>query len=157
MWYDTFARRSISIAMMAAVALTAACDDDEDDPPANNEPDIATMRVTVDETVVDFTGGCTPSVASVTIATEGGAVQASFLRGDGTAEPLVTSPNFELRVEPAERFTRIDGFSGTLSGGEAGTSDQVSFSLYHVPEDHVDFGPCSLTVDVADVAEEPEQ
>jgi hypothetical protein len=149
MWYDRFARRSLSVAVTAALALTiAACDDDDDNGGLEpQEPDIATMRLTIDQTAVDFVGGCTPSVASVVIPTTGASIQADFLRADNTADPLVTEADFELQVEPADRFTRTSAFAGTLSGGAVGTA-QISFSLFHVGQNHVEFGPCSLGIDV---------
>jgi hypothetical protein len=105
------------------------------------------MRVVIGGTTVNFSGGCTPSVSTVTIPTGGASVTASFLRADGSPDPIVTDAAFELRVEPAARFTRATAFTGTLSGGTAGSA-QISFSLFHKEEMHDDFGPCSVTVQV---------
>jgi len=48
-------------------------------------------------------------------------------------------------VEPAGRFTRSGAFSGNLSGGAAGAAN-ISFALYHIEEQHTDFGPCTVSV-----------
>lgn len=133
--------RLASVALPLIVA--AACKDDDHD----HEPEVETMRITIGATVVNFTGGCTPSVASVAIPTTGAAVTAAFLRADGSPDPNVTAAEFELQVTPADRFTRTGAFTGTLSGGAVGTAP-VSFGLLHVDEGHVDFGPCPLPIDV---------
>jgi len=136
-------RRALAFGAVALLALGACSDPEEEE----EEPDVATMRVTIGATVVDFSGGCTPSVAGVTIPTTGAQVSAAFLRADQTPDPAVTAAEFELAVTPASRFTRTSAFAGALSGGAAGQA-QVTFALLHVEEQHEDFGPCSLTVTV---------
>jgi hypothetical protein len=143
MWYRTFIRPTLAVAAVAALTVVAAgCGGDDHD---DDEPEFATMRITIGGTVVDFAGTCTPSVAQVTIPAAGAQVSASFLRADNSPDPVVTADKFELRVGPASRFTRTGAFTGTLSGGAAGAA-QVTFSLFHKVEQHEDFGPCSLTV-----------
>ncbi len=139
-----FDRRNLAKALLPALALGAVLSCSDSTGP-DDEPDVATMRVTIGATPVSFTGGCTPSVASVTIPAVGASVTGEFLRADGSPDPAVTAAEFQLRVIPEARFTRTGAFTGTLSGGTAGQA-QVSFSLFHVEEQHDDFGPCSLTV-----------
>jgi hypothetical protein len=125
------------------MAMLGAC---SDDPPEEEEPEVETMRLVIGATTVNFTGSsCTPSVANVTIPTAGATVTATFLKADGTPETLVNDTEFELRVEPAGRFTRTSAFVGTISGGAAGTAN-LTFALFHKVEQHSDFGPCSLPV-----------
>ncbi|MGH7718908.1 MAG: hypothetical protein ACREON_08725, partial [Gemmatimonadaceae bacterium] len=70
------------------------------------------------------------------------AFTASALRDDGTADPLITATDFELRVEPAATsgvvFTRSGPFAGTLTGSTNGTTS-ADFLLWHLEEDHDDF------------------
>lgn len=136
-------RPARTLRALLALALLAACGGDEDE----HEPDIATMRIIIGATAVDFAGSCTPSIPTVVIPAVGASVAASFLRADGSPDPAVTEDEFELKVEPASRFTRTSAFAGTLSGGNPGSA-QVSFALLHKEEQHEDFGPCSLTVQV---------
>ncbi len=136
--------RWIGAAALAAVALAAGCSSE----PEELEPEVETMRVTIGTTVINFSGGtCTPVPASVTIPAGGAAVAATFLKADGSPETTVTDQEFELKVAPANRFTRSGAFAGSLTGGAAGTA-AVTFALYHKIEQHEDFGPCSLPVTV---------
>lgn len=130
---------------IAAVVLGSigACSEEG----GETEPAIATMRITIGATEVSFTGGCTPSVAGVTIPMAGAAVSAAFLRADGSPDPLVTGDVFELLVTPEDRFTRTDAFTGTLSGGAPGQAT-INFALLHIEEQHEDYGPCPLVVTV---------
>ncbi|MBL8987474.1 MAG: hypothetical protein JNJ80_14475 [Gemmatimonadetes bacterium] len=140
--YQLMIRRSLTLVLLLGAAALGACGDDEEE----QEPEVETMRVVIGETTVNFgNGGCTPSVASVTIPTGGAPVTASFLKADGSPETIVTEAEFELKVEPAGRFTRTSGFAGTISGGTAGTTT-FSFSLFHKEEQHEDYGPCQLPI-----------
>ncbi|MSR03563.1 MAG: hypothetical protein EXR94_12620 [Gemmatimonadetes bacterium] len=136
--------RWIGAAAIAALTLAAGCSSE----PEEMEPEVETMRVTIGTTVINFSGGtCTPVPASATIPAGGAAVSATFLKADGSPETIVTDQEFELKVEPAGRFTRASAFAGTLSGGAAGTT-AVTFALFHKIEQHEDFGPCSLPITV---------
>jgi hypothetical protein len=143
MHFNRLVRGGLSFGAMMAVVLVAACGGDEEE----DEPAVETMRLVIGATTVNFTSACAANPASVTIPTGGAAVTASFLRSDGSPETLVNETEFEVSVEPAARFTRTSAFAGTLSGGAAGSA-QLTFALYHKIEQHEDFGPCSLTVQV---------
>lgn len=143
MWYQTMMRPSVTLVLLLGAAALGACGNDDEE---EQEPEVETMRVVIGETTVNFgNGGCTPSVATVTIPTGGAPVTASFLKADGSPETIVTDAEFELKVEPAGRFTRTGGFAGTISGGAAGTTT-FSFSLFHKEEQHEDYGPCQLPI-----------
>lgn len=134
--------QSKAIVVLAAVLSLAACSSSTE---PEEEPEVATMELTIGTTIVSFTGGCTPSVSSVTIPTAGAALSARFLRANGTPDPLVTAAKYQLEVTPAARFVRSSAFAGTLTGGAPGQA-QVSFALLHIEEQHEDFGPCPLSV-----------
>ncbi len=136
-------RRGLAAGALVGLVFAAGCGDEDDD--HDHEPEVETMRVVIGGTTVNFSGAtCTPSVASVTIPTTGASVAATFLDDDGHVLDI-HDDEFQLNVEPAARFTRSGAFGGTLSGGAAGTAS-VSFALYHLEEQHTDFGPCSVSV-----------
>jgi hypothetical protein len=134
-----------------------ACDDDDPVTP-EPEPEVATMRITAGaQTIsVDGTGAVTggplaiPSGGAITIS-------ASFLRDDGTPDPLVTDADFRLEVtDPTigspppsvATFARTGGFTGTLTATQDGSAPML-FALLHIDEGHEDFGPFPITITVA--------
>lgn len=136
-------RRGLAASALVGMAFVAGCGDEDDD--HDHEPDVETMRVVIGGTTVNFSGAtCSPSVSSVTIPTAGAAVTATFLDDDGAVLDI-HDDEFRLEVEPAARFTRSGAFSGNLSGGAAGAAN-ISFALYHLEEQHTDFGPCTVSV-----------
>ncbi|MBM4187960.1 MAG: hypothetical protein FJ206_11700 [Gemmatimonadetes bacterium] len=141
MGFNRVIRMAVSFAAMAAVAFVAGCGSDEEE----GEPEVETMRLVIGATTVNINAACVAVPASVTIPAAGAQMTASFLKADGTPETLVTDTEFEIRIEPAGRFTRASAFAGTITGGAAGSA-QLSFELFHKVEQHEDFGPCSLTV-----------
>lgn len=143
MTFNRLVRSGMSYAAMMATAFVVACGSDEEE----GEPEVETMRLVFGATTVNVNAACQATPATVTIPTGGATVTASFLRADGSPEPLVTDAEFELRVEPAARFTRSSAFAGNITGGAAGSA-QLSFELFHKVEQHEDFGPCSVTVTV---------
>ena len=135
-------RRGLAASALVGLAFVAGCGNDDDH---DHEPEVETMRVVIGGTTVNFTGAtCTPSVNSVTIPTTGATVTATFLDHDGDLLTLDAN-EFRLNVEPAGRFTRSGAFGGTLRGGTPGTAS-ISFALFHIEEQHTDFGPCSVSV-----------
>jgi hypothetical protein len=146
----THYRRLLQIVTALSIATTtAACDDDEEVEP---EPDIATMRlvigtqtITVNETGT-VTGG--PILLARNTPTT---VTATFLRADGTADPLVTTAEFRLNGTSdhaaVATFTFTSGFSGTITGLTAGTT-VLRFSMFHIAEGHADFGPHPVPITV---------
>lgn len=135
-------RRTKWMAPVLALALmTGACGDD----PVNEEPepDVATMRLVVGtQTItVNANSGAVVGGPIVLPVNTNVTVTATFLRADGTADPLVTATTFDLDVTPAlgnVTFTRTGPFTGTLRGTVVG-STVVQFGLLHLAEGHNEF------------------
>ncbi|MGE0160321.1 MAG: hypothetical protein AB7T31_12995 [Gemmatimonadales bacterium] len=142
--------RFARIVLLAGGMVLAGCNDD---PVVEDEPEVATMRLTIGSQVVDVddTGAVTGGPIALTTGVNP-TVTAQWLKADGSAETLVTSGVFELRAEPANTavvtFTRTGAFAGTLDGLTAG-STQIEFSLFHLEEGHEDFGPFDVDVTVS--------
>ena len=142
--------RWMGMAALAMVASLAACNDD---PVVDDEPNIATMRITIGSQTVDVDVFGTVTGGPITLTTTvDPAVTVQWLILDGSPDPLVTAAEFELRVEPANTgivtFTSTGAFTGTLNGVTTG-STTIEFILWHLEEDHDEFGegvPVPVTV-----------
>jgi hypothetical protein len=146
------ARRKPTIAGLLAIlalGLPAASCDDETAP--EEEPEVATMRLTVGAQTVNVADDGTVTGGPIVIAQGNTAISAAFLRADGTADPLVTADVFRLDIESDNAgiasFVRGGSFSGSLVGAAAG-STILRFSLFHLEEQHEDFGPFPVAVTV---------
>ena len=107
-----------------------------------------------DSTITETIGGQQVNITegaggSVTIPLGATAVSATFLDADG--ETLDLGSAFELRLNSTNTarvtFTRSGPFAGTLNGLTAGNA-VVEVVLWHIEEQHEDFGPQNLTVTV---------
>ena len=138
------ARRAALVAV-AALAL-GACSEDEHD----HEAEVDFMRVTVgaQQVMVNSTGAVTGGPISITSGAATN-VTVAFLdaaMADALAEH---ADDYQANVTtPAGiTFTRTGPFTGTLTGTVAGTVN-VSFTLFHLEENHEDFGPFPVPVTV---------
>ena len=131
--------------MLGLTLAESACDDTEEP----QEPAVVTMRLTVGAQVIDVTEG---TVTGGPIVINGNTnLSATFLKADGSVETLVTADEFELRVTPANTnlvtFTRTGAFAGTLNRVAAGGT-QLEVALFHLIEQHEDFGPVDVAITV---------
>jgi hypothetical protein len=137
-------RRVIAPALIAAAAALAC---DETTPP-EQEPEVATMRLTVGSATIDVEEDGTVTGGPITISGNT-SISAAWLKADGTAEDLVTGADFELTVEIANEafvtFTRTGPFAGTLNRVAAGTTT-ATLALLHIEEQHEDFGPFPVSI-----------
>ncbi len=146
MQVQTFSRRLVAATLLLFVAT--ACKDStssEDD-----EPEIASMRLTVGGASVTVAENGAVTGGPLRITTANQTLTAAFLKADGTPEDKVTSdPSFRLEVTGGTgvTFTRSAPFTGTIRGAAAG-STTVTFSLFHTTENHNDFGPFPVTVQI---------
>jgi hypothetical protein len=141
--------RAVPLGAALALAAAVACSDTNE---SHAEPEVAFMRLTVGGTqtvTVDEFG--TVTGGPITIPVGNTSLVAEWLRADGTEDPNVHEDDFELRVVPANTgivtFTRTAAFEGTLNGLQTG-STSASFALFHIEEQHEDFGPFSVGVTV---------
>ena len=140
--------RAHRIALVAlALGTAAACGDDAagpDDPGAG----LATIRLTIGGMTVNLTAG--GAGAAVDIPQGNTPVSAVFLDAGG-GEVALDVAEFELRIVSSNttrlRFVRLGAFTGTLEASELGTI-ALQVSLFHLDDDHADFGPQNLTVTV---------
>lgn len=114
------------IAPLLALALTTpACVSDSGTGPSRIKPSVATVRLSIAGRTInvrtsdgEVTGG--PIILGFQATS---LLTATFLRTNGSPDPLVVAPGFELRVEPSASsltFSRTGPFAGTLRGNVGG-------------------------------------
>jgi hypothetical protein len=139
-----FAARILAAAL--AIPFVAACDEDPIEPDEHAE--VAEMRLTVGSQTVIFTEGGAQS--GLTIPNGNATVTATFFDEDGDAIAL-HDDEFEVRIVPPNTnvvtFTRTGAFTGTLNGVADGTA-VVEVGIWHLDENHYDFGDFDLNVTV---------
>jgi hypothetical protein len=141
---------ALRYAMLVAVLGTLnACKDSTE--PEEEEPEVATMRLTFSNgTVLNVTGAASESRA-VRLPLGATTVTATFLKADGTVDQVATAGTFRLAVvSSAGSVTFVQNssnlFAGTLTIPAAVTNVGVSFALFHIAEGHEDFGPFTVTI-----------
>ncbi|MDA0330327.1 MAG: hypothetical protein O2958_15145 [Gemmatimonadetes bacterium] len=142
-------RRSSAHALLAltlSLAVTA-CGDDMG--PEEEEPEVATMRITVGAQSIDVADDGTVTGGPISLSVGSTSISVQFLLANGQPEPLVTDAVFQVNVESDNAgvvsFTRVGAFDGTLVAGAAG-STTVRLALFHIEEAHEDFGPFPVPV-----------
>ncbi len=136
----THAKRS-ALTLMLAGALVA-CGDDTVEP--EQEPDVATMRITVGTQTINVNAKTGAVTGGPLLLTRGTAttVSVQYLRSNGSADPLVTTADFRTDITPSSTaalsFARTGAFTGTLTGIQAG-STSVNVNLFHLGEGHAEF------------------
>jgi hypothetical protein len=146
-------RRSVALIAAAFALSLAACKDDAtgaDD--HDHEPEIEEMRLSIAGQVITVSDNGTVSPAGPIILPVGtSSVSAQFLDHDGQPDDHVTAAEFQLNVLPATgapvSFTRstTNPFAGTLTATTAAENVVIRFSLFHIEEQHNDFGPFPVT------------
>lgn len=145
-----FFRRSFrALAVAAFVSAIAAGCDGNSTGSDEQEPEIASVRVTVGAQSVTITNNGTQT-GTLTVPRGNSTVAVTWLRADGSVETVVTSSEFEVRMVAASgtsgvTFTPNGAFGGTLNTTSAGQK-VLRLSLFHLEEQHDDFGPLNLTL-----------
>jgi hypothetical protein len=140
-------RRRIAAFLVLALAMTtAACRESID--PGDPEPEVATIRLTVGGNAVTIAENGAVTGGPLRISTTDQTLTAEFLRADGSPELLVTSQTHRLDLTGGTNvtFTRASAFSGAIRGSAAGTTT-MQVSLFHLEENHPDFGPFPIQVE----------
>jgi len=134
---------------LITLVAAAACDDDPADEGDPAEAVVA-MRLTVgSQTItVDEFGAVTGGPIAVPVGTT--TVTAAFLDANNQ---VVTGLDAEFRIDVISNntniatFTRTGTFTGNLIGVAAGQTS-MEFALFHIEEDHEDFGYHDVPVTV---------
>jgi hypothetical protein len=140
-------RSARRVAMLAASVLAiAACTDDEH----GHEAEVDFMRITVgaQEVMVNSTGAVTGGPISI-VSGAVTAVSVEFLDADMDDALGAHADDYQVNITtPANvTFARTGPFAGTLTGGTVGTNN-LAISLFHIEENHEDFGPFNVSVTV---------
>lgn len=146
MWNFARHRRLSVITLFAAATALVACGDstgpdDHEELPHEVRLTIGTQVVTINDSGVVTGGPIMIPVGSTTIT-------AVFLDDEDAVMDL-SADEYELRVvsdnTAVASFNRTSAFAGTLVGGTAGQTI-LAFSLFHLEEQHEDFGEFDVTV-----------
>lgn len=142
-------RRLAHFLVLALLAPAfAACDDDPTEPHDEEIPSAIRLTVGTQIITIDDLLGVTGGPIAINVGAR--AVTAVFLDEDGDVME-VHDDEFELRIVPASTsivtFTRTGAFAGTLTGVVAGNTT-VAVSLWHLEEEHTDFGPFNVALTV---------
>jgi hypothetical protein len=137
---------------VALLLLAAGACSDSNEPEEENEPEIQTMTLTVGTSsiTIDKTTGAPSGQLVVPAGTS--TLTAAYRRADGTNETLVTTEENQLRMTPTTpanlTFTSSGAFGGTLvtTGLASGQTTTASVALFHIEENHEDFGPYTITL-----------
>jgi hypothetical protein len=144
-------RRSATLAL-AVLLLAGACGSDSPTGSQAPEPAVANVLIVLPGSVViTVTPACVVSGGPMRFfGFQSLDAQFSVRRADLTPDPLVTAADFEVQVGPAAGIvtaasTGPFSASYTPHGGGAGT---ITVALRHKSQNHLDFGPCSVPVQV---------
>ena len=156
-----FARHGTRRAALLFGFALAACQDTMD---PHEEPDIASMRITVGTgaQTVNVSGSCAASAPIALTLNATTPIAVVFLNAAGQPDPVANDAS-EFRLagdalvaggpEPAPTpttivWTRTGPFAGTLRGSAATQSGAVALSAFHIEEGHADYG-CSVPITVS--------
>ena len=149
---SSWTRRPLYL-LVAISSLTAVAACSDDDPVAPEpEPEVQTLSLTVGASVViiDKTTGAASGQLVVPAGTS--TVTAVWKKADGSLETLVSSDEFDLKIEPTApanlSWVAAGAFGGALTttGLTSGQTTTAQASLFHKAEQHSDFGPYTITV-----------
>lgn len=135
------------IAALAVLPLFAACTSDDSGPDPDPAEEVGIIRLQIGDQTLDVS----PSNVSVTVEIPRGStpISATFRRASGSTVPLTGTQGFELQVETANEdrltFERTGVFAGIL---HAAVSGVTTFTITLVHDNHIDFGPRTVTVNV---------
>lgn len=139
--------RTLRVAALAlALSVTAACGNDELPDP---EPGIAEVVFSIDGTVaftVNDAGAVTSGSTAIPVGTH--QIRAAAFDEDGNAVDEVVDGIFELRgtnVNPATlEFTKGNALLTGSLNAKAGGPASVRLELWHLEENHEDWGPFTI-------------
>jgi hypothetical protein len=152
MYASPLFRRNVRLAVaVLATTAFAACNDDPTEP-EEEDPEVQTVTLTVGSSTVtiDKTTGAASGQLVVPAGTS--TMTAVWRKADGSLEDLITSDEFDLRIEATNAanlsWTPNGAFGGTLTttGLTSGQTTTAQVSLFHRAEQHKDFGDYPITI-----------
>jgi hypothetical protein len=145
-------RHRTAALVAAAILLTVSACDETLSP--DGEPAVESMRLVIgSQTVTVSPSGVTGG--PIDLGTGANTVTAFFLGANGLPDPNVSAAAFQLNVQVLGgapiTFQRsaTNPFAGTLTATAAVQGAQIRFSLFHIEEQHEDFGPFTVTANVS--------
>ncbi|HUF67413.1 MAG TPA: hypothetical protein VMM79_02085 [Longimicrobiales bacterium] len=150
MWNTTPRRRLSFITVFAAATALVACGDSTG--PDDHEEIPHEVRLTVGSQVITINEDGVVTGGPITIPVGSTNITAVFLDDEGDVIGDLSADEYELQVTSdnaaVASFNRTSAFAGSLVGGMAGQT-VLRFSLFHLEEQHEDFGPFPVTVVVS--------
>jgi hypothetical protein len=146
MWNIARHRRLSFITLFAAATAFVACGDST--APDDHEELPHELRLTIGSQVITINDSGVVTGGPIMIPVGSTTITAVFLDDEDAVMDL-SADEYELRVvsdnTAVASFNRTSAFAGTLVGGTAGQTI-LAFSLFHIEEQHEDFGPFDVTV-----------
>jgi hypothetical protein len=141
--------RRFAIALPLLMLVAAACGDD---PVAEEDPAeaVVAMRLTIGTQTITVSDNGTVTGGPIMIPVGNTAITAAFL---DDANQVVTGLDAEFRLDVTTNnanvatFTATSAFAGNLTGVAAGQTI-LEFALFHIEENHEDFGYHDVPVTV---------
>lgn len=146
-------RHSATLAL-AALLLAGACGSDSSTGNKAPEPSVAKFLIVLTgPTVITVTPACVVTGGPMHFSFPGISLDAQFSvrRADDTPDPLVTAADFAVEVGPAAGIVTAAStgpFSATYTPHGSGAPGTITVALRHKSQNHLDFGPCSVPVQV---------
>lgn len=146
------ATRGLTAAALVIASMSAtACKKNPTEP--SNEPQVASLRVSIGSQTITVSETGTVTGGPIVVARNSTTpFTVTFLKADGSVETSVTSSTFRLDVTSdntaTASFTRTGAFSGNLAAGATAGTTIMRFALFHLEEQHNDFGPLPIAVTV---------
>lgn len=144
--FSRLALRRVFPAFALVAVFLAACNEST---AVDDEPEVATMRLSIGTSTVNVAENGTVTGGPLLLTTSDQLLSATFLRADGSVESKVNDVVFRLDVTGGTgvTFTRVSPFTGNIRGAAAATTT-VTFGLFHTEENHTDFGPFQVPVQI---------
>ena len=147
------------LAALSLAFLATACDDDDEGVGPEPEPETTSIVLTLagtgvaNQTITWNTANGAVTPATITLAPGASrTVTAQFLRGDGTADPIVTSQLFRLDFNPtsgnAVTVAKNGNLAATITAGSTPGTTVLTMELFHLEENHEEYTSNAVTFQV---------
>ena len=132
--------RAAALALM--IPAFVACDDD---PVVDDEPEIASVRLTVGTQTITMGPSGTVTGGNVTLVRNTATpVTITALAANGSTISLSNDFRVDFTTTGGITFARTGNFAGTLTGATAGTGT-VQVCVFHTVAQHCDYGSNATT------------